>query len=135
MNKKGLTVVELILAAGIVTLITMTVITLCSRQAHGAELNRPILANDAVVNGSARAMLADPDRTVTILIYSEVWTAGQAGYDRIDKLMNEYKSIIAKFAELGVSKQRVDLLLANKGGLIEDGTIAPTSDGVYIILN
>ena len=80
-------------------------------------------------------MSADVTQTVTVLIYSALWSADNAGYKRISDVMDRKNEVLDMLVELGISSSRINLLLANKGGLEFDSITAPAEDGVYLSLD
>jgi len=133
MNKRGFTLVELLIVLAILAILIFAVLPL-TRDAYGMELLAPVLATDEAVEELAKAVVNDPDQGVVVIIYSATWTANTGGYAKIDKLIAEYRRIMEKLVNFGIANERIHLLLANKGGLEFDGVPIPEVDGIYLYL-
>jgi len=132
-NKKGVTLLELMVVIAILVILVFGIIPLV-KDAYGLELRTPILATDGNIKEITRAVSGDPDQTVVIIIYSAIWVADREGYVKIDKLMAEYERIMEKMVGYGISAKRITLLFSNQGGLDFDGIPVPETDGIYLYM-
>jgi len=132
--RKGFTLFELLIVIAILGIFATLMIPWFLDDADGMELQKVFLASDASIQEAARAMRTDTEQTIVVMIYAAAWTADDKGYDLIEALMDEQTKVMAKFVKLGISSARVSLLIANKGGLENDGVTAPAQDGIYLYL-
>ena len=131
MNRKGFTVLELLCMLAIIA-ITVAVLFSQSNDAYGADLQTLLIPSDAVIEDIASSIKNDPDQNVVVIVYSAIWDAGD--FTAIDKYMIEMRRIINRLHQLGVPEYQIKMLLANKGGLEQDLTPIPASNGVYLYL-
>jgi prepilin-type N-terminal cleavage/methylation domain-containing protein len=134
MNKKGSTLIELIVVVAIIAVISAVLIPQFMGYAHGMDLNKPMLPTEAVLEDYARAARQDSNITITILLYSATWAADSGGFEQIGKSMGEKDRVMEALVKLGVHGSQMNLLLANEGGLEFTCAVVPAKDGVYLIL-
>jgi len=128
--RKGFTLVELLIVLAILAILGALFIPMIDGKAHGAELGQFLLAEDDTMAEVAHAAQSDPHQTLTILVYAKTWDV-----EKVDTLLDKAAAVQAKLISHRIPVHRINLHLANEGGLKEDGTTAPASDGVYISLD
>ena len=129
MNRKGFTLIELMVVLAILAIVAAVVIPNI-RSAHGMELLTPMPASDAMIDDVAAAMEYDPGTNVIVLIYMVEWTN-----DNISPAIKEAKRVRDRLLSRGVSSSRIVTEFANKGGLVDDKVPTPAADGVYLYLD
>lgn len=130
MRKKGFTLIELLAVMAILAIFAALMIPQFLDEAHGLEINKPVLATDGNVNEFIRALKHDASQTVTVMAYAAVWNK-----DTVDDHMDELRAVQMKLYNGGVAMQRINIHLANEAGLKEDGTPTPSANGIYISLD
>ncbi len=110
--------------------------------AQALEVMKPYPADYDMIARMAKAMRHDNAQTVTLAIYAKEWTNEKAV-----KLMNEAKNVERTFKRLGISKSRINILIADDSGFVgneaidpdvlfpSSGIPRPPADGVYLILD
>jgi heme/copper-type cytochrome/quinol oxidase subunit 2 len=124
--RKGTTAFELLTLLGIIAILAF-VAGLTVNSAHGMETQKLLPADNATVEMVVGVLKKDPHVTVTVMAYSASWTI-----DTVDLLLGRAKQVLSIFHEAGIYRNRVTLLLANKGGMSDDPMPTPTTDGVYL---
>ena len=129
MRQGGFTLVELLCVLAIIGILIMVVAAQFGDEAHGAEIQKLMPADDTSVKEVVKLLRQDPHQTVIVLTYAANWVM-----DTIDPLMDESKVVFRTLIDAGIPEQRITWTFANKGGLMEDPMPTPPKDGVYLYL-
>jgi hypothetical protein len=125
--RKGTTAFELLTLLGIIAILAFVAGAITVPCAYGMETQKLLPADNATVEMVVGVLKKDPHVTVTVMAYSASWTI-----DTVDLLLGRAKQVLNTFHEAGIYKNRITLLLANKGGMSDDPMPTPTTDGVYL---
>jgi len=136
MNRKGFTLVELLIVLAILAILAALFIPMIDgNEAHGADF-KPVLATDATIQSTATTLGSQPNLNVKVMTYLASWT-----HDGMDPHMDRAQVVRNALMDNGVTNNRINMLYANKAGLestpVEGGKPAaelPDSDGVYLLI-
>jgi prepilin-type N-terminal cleavage/methylation domain-containing protein len=134
MKNKGFTAIELMIVICIVGVLAAIFIPWFAGEAHGAELNLPLAPTVSNLEDVAATIANDPTRLITVMVYSENWSADDVGYKKIESFLDDMDRVMDALVRLGVQSGRINMLLANLGGLEFTNSSIPEKDGVYVIL-
>jgi prepilin-type N-terminal cleavage/methylation domain-containing protein len=134
MKNKGFTAIELMIVICIVGVLAAIFIPWFTGEAHGAELNLPLAPTVSNLEDVAATIANDPTRLITVMVYSENWSADDVGYKKIESFLDDMDRVMDALVRLGVQSGRINMLLANLGGLEFTNSSIPEKDGVYVIL-
>ncbi len=140
MNKKGFTLIELIVVLAIIGILLAVVLpNFFGEKVYGMELRTYYEANDGNIQMIAKALRNDRPQTVTVLSYAAEWKPGPT----VDATIARNRAVQKRLRNLGVYKSQIVVGMANKGGIELDGMTglaehtekAPAKDGVYLYLD
>jgi len=130
MNKKGSTLIKLLIVGCIIGIVATWVVPALFDEAHGMETQALMAADDATVSKVVRILRMDKYQTVTIMAYSPEWTIGT-----VDPVLDQARKVLNTLHNAGIYANRITMLFANKGGLAEDPMPIPATEGVYLYLD
>ena len=130
MNKKGFILAKLMVVLAVLALGIAFTLPFSCPKAHGMELQKLLPADDDAVKTVIETMKRDRYLTVIIMAYSPEWTM-----DTVDPILDKARKVLDTFHNAGIYANRITMLFANKGGLVEDALPTPATEGVYLYLD
>lgn len=129
MNKKGFTLIEVMITVAIIAILLAIMIPAFIDKANGMEIQKLMPADDATVKEVARLLEQDPYLTVVLLTYATDWNT-----EITAPLIKESKVVFRTLVDKGVLNRQINWLFANSGGLTGDAMPTPAADGIYLYL-
>lgn len=133
MNKKGFTLVELIIVIAIIAILGLIAFGNFD-ESQGAEhlTFTAQLATDEAIQTTIEVLKGNPDLSVVVMNYRPTWNRDQ--WDEIDESIDEIHAVVNKFLAAGIFQRRVIIGMSNQSSSFVDNNTNVKKAGTYLLL-